>query len=346
MTLDLNTIDTSNPEALLGAFEQLERGEAPAPAPAPAAAEPAPAPAPAADAEVKGNEPPAQAEVKKDEQSQTSEPEPDGVATKDGKHIIPYTVLRSERERANRAEQLLRDAQAQLDALRTQKPAAETGSEGAKPGESARTDATPDVTDLSAEELAALKEDFPSVHKAITTAMAAAKAVESKLKSVEQAHEDQQQAAQRTAQESVQDAIDATPKLAHIQASEPELFEMAKQFDATLRASPAWAGKPLAERFAKVAEMVEQANGPINLPGKAASQQQTPEQLRAAAQARAQASARATGSEVPTSLSEFPAGSPPVSDERQAVENMSQQQLAEKFAGMTFDQMDAYLEKL
>lgn len=328
---------SDNPEDLMKVFEQLESGEQPTEAAAPSQ-EPAPVkdePKPA------NNEPTQQAD-----QGQTnSEAEPQGVATKDGKHVIPYSVLQGERSRASRAEQIAREAQERVAQLEAQ---LKSGSQGANTGEGARTETTePAAGELSNEDLEALKEDFPTVYKALLASQAQARALEAKLKPVAETVRQQEVETARTAAESVQDAIDATPKLAHIQANNAEAFELAKQFDAALRGQAAWRDKPLAERFAKVTDMVENAMGPIDLPGaKTPPTSQTPEALRKAAEARAAEAARANRSAVPTSLSEFPAGQPRAQDERQAAEQMNTLQLAEKFASMSPEQMDAYLQSL
>jgi len=226
--------------------------------------------------------------------------------------------------------------------------AMQSGNQGAKEGESARTDQQqPTVSDLSQEDLEALKEDFPTVYKAVMASMAAADRLAAQLQPVQEKVRNAEADAARSAQESVQDAIDAVPKLAHIQASNKEAFELAKQFDATLRTQSAWADKPLSERFAKVAEMVESALGPIDVPGaqKPASQPSA-EDLRKAAQAKAAQAAKASRTDVPTSLSEFPVGQHAAQDEREAAEGMTPLQLAEKFSRMTADQMDAYFQTM
>lgn len=344
--IDLNNVP-SDPEALAKVFEQLESG--------PTTADPTPEPQPAP----KDDPTPASATqvsddpAKKDQQTDpqgTAAPaadehgDPAGVATKDGKHVIPYSVLKSERDRASRAEQLANEMKERVAALEAQ---VQQTSQGAKPGESARTNpAEPNASDLSPEDLEALKEDFPTIYKAVTAAMANVKALEAKLKPVEENVQQAEADRQRTVAEQVQDAIDSVPKLAHLQSSDKEAFDMAKQFDATLRGQKAWAEKPLAERFTKVVEMVEAALGPINVPGMTPPPSQpSAEDLKKAAQAKAAAAAKSAAS-VPTSLSEFPAGQPPAQDERQAAESLSVLQLADKFASMTPDQMDAYFRTL
>lgn len=336
--MDLNNL-SNDPEELMRAFEQIEAGDVPTPV-AEAAAGPV----------VNGEDGTTNVETADKNPQQKAEPvlpDPDqdqGVATKDGKHIIPYTVLKGERERGNRAEQLAADLRAQVASLEAQVKA---GNQGAKDGEGARTTPVdPAASELSNEDLEALKEDFPTVYKAVMASMAAAKTLEAQLKPVQESVRSQEAESARTASESVQDAIDSTPKLAHIQATDPAAFELAKQFDATLRGQSAWANKTLSERFLKVTEMVEATLGQIDLPGAKPASQKTPEELKTAALAMAASSAKATRTNVPTSLSEFPAGRAPAQDEHEAAENMSPLQLAEKFSSMTPDQMDAYFQTM
>lgn len=336
--LDLNNL-SDNPEDLQKVFEQLEAGGEPT-----AAAAKEPEPASKEPEKAQTNDDPANKEPQKAEQGLSdNEADAAGVATKDGKHVIPYSVLKSERDRASRAEQIAREAQERVAALEQQLKA---GNQGANTGEGARTDPQqPTASDLSAEDLEALKEDFPTVYKAVMASMAAAKALETKLQPVEESVRSAEAERERSATETVQDAIDSVPKLAHIQATNKDAFELAKQFDATLRTQSAWANKPLSERFAKVTEMVESAIGPIDLPG---SKKASPsaEDLAKAAKAKAEQDAKASRTNVPTSLSEFPAGQHAAQDEREAAEQLTHQQLAEKFAGMNADQMDAYFRSL
>jgi len=330
--IDLNTTD---PEELAKVFNQLENGETPVPKETP--------PEPKTDDQPKND--PVTDGTQQAKQDQTDqEQEPEGIATKDGKHVIPYSVLKSERDRATRAEQLANEMQERVKSLEAM---VQSGNQGAKQGESARTDQQqPTASDLSPEDLEALKEDFPTVYKAVMASMAAAERLKSQLEPVQETVRNAEADAARSAQETVQDAIDSVPKLAHIQASNKEAFELAKQFDATLRTQAAWADKPLSERFAKITEMVESALGPIELPGKPATSQQSAETLKKAALEKAALAAKSTRTNVPNSLSEFPAGQHAAQDEREAAENLSSLQLAEKFASMSAAEMDAYFRTL
>ncbi|CAB4155022.1 hypothetical protein UFOVP653_60 [uncultured Caudovirales phage] len=333
LNLDLNNLP-ANPEDLMKVFEQLEAGEEPK------APEPEPEPEKQEQSEDNQQD---QDEQKAGQGQPEPEGEPQGIATKDGKHVIPYSVLKSERDRASKAEQLANEMRERVAALEA---AVQAASQGAKDGESARTNASEQsVSDLSTDDLEALKEDFPTVYRAVQAAMAKAAQLEAKLQPVEDSVRSAEAEQARSATETVQDAIDSVPKLAHLQATNAEAFELAKQFDATLRTQSAWAGKPLQERFFKVAEMVEAALGPIDLPG-AKPASQSAENLKAAAKAKADAAVKAGRTNVPTSLSEFPVGQHAAQDEREAAESMTALQLAEKFSAMTPDQMDAYFQTL
>lgn len=329
--LDLESL-SNDPEALAQAFNQIESGETPT------VKEPEPEP--------QAENDPAQEDkqqAKQDQQNSGEQGDPAGVATKDGKHVIPYSVLKNERDRASRAEQLAKEMQDKVAELEAKVTAV---NQEAKPGDNARTELQePTVGDLSPEDLEALKEDFPTVYKAVMASMKAAQTLEAKLKPVEDSVQQTQAEQARNAAEAVQDAIDSVPKLAHIQATDAQAFSMARQFDAMLREQSAWAGKPLAERFAKVAEMVEAALGPIDMPG-AKPNSPSAADLKAAAKAKADAALKANRGNVPTSLSEFPAGQHAAQDEREEAENLSALQLAEKFSSMTPDQMDAYFRTL
>ena len=160
---DLDNLST-DPEELAKVFNQLEAGDTPVMSD-PQPADPAPGQDDANKVEPTATNP---------QQDAQGTAEPDGVATKDGKNVIPYGVLKSERERASRAEQLANEMKERVTALEAMVKAA---NEGAKPGESARTSPAPVADDLSSEDLEALKEDFPTVYKAVMASMAACRTV-------------------------------------------------------------------------------------------------------------------------------------------------------------------------
>jgi hypothetical protein len=333
-------VDLSNPVELMKIFDQADQG----------VIEDAPdEDAAKADEIVKDGAPDKEAAVDRQQEEgqgqaeSQPEKEPEGIATKDGKHVIPYSVLKSERDRAAKAEQLAKEASARIADLTAQ---LETAKQGAKPGERARTDLQQgDTESLSDEELEFLKDDNPAVYKALKAIEAKATQLQERLKPVEtKAKEIEADKAEREA-ELVQSAIDSIPKLAHIQSANAEAYALAQQFDTTLQGLKEWANKPLSERFAKAVQMVEDAIGPIEIP-QASNPSLKPEDLKAAAKAKAAEASKASRTSVPTSLSEFPAGRAPATDEREALESLSHTQLAAKMARMTPEQLDAYLQNL
>ncbi len=340
--IDLDQLQTDNPEALLKAFDSLESGAEPTTTEPPKVDTP-PTEQPAS-SEPKPNDEPAAGTIQPPQNNSDSQDGADaqGVLNQDGKHVIPFSVLKSTRERAYRAEEMLREAQQKLADLEQQ---ARQSSQGAKPGESARTDTNSFASDLSPDDLKLLEEDFPTVFKAIQAAEAKFQQLESKLQPVENSVRQAETERAQSVADTVQGAIDSIPKLAHIQANDPAAFDLAIQFDATLRNQSAWADKSFTERFTKVTEMVEAALGAINVPGTPTAQK-TPEQLKAEAQAIAAKATKSNGTHVPNSLGEAPAGTPAAQDEREAADNLSHLQLAEKFSSMSPDQMDAYFRSL
>ena len=335
--MTMEQIDMNDPTALAAMFDKLEQGQE-------IAVEP----------KVEPVKEEAQAEAKTQsdgldgkeasKQTEVIESEADGVATKDGKHIIPYSVLKADRDRATRAEQALRETQEKLVALEASVKAGTS----VKAGELANP-TQQDASALSDEDMAALKEDFPTVYKGLMAMQAQAATLKAQLKPVQESVQQAEVNRALTVADQVQEAIDATPKLAHIKATNPEVFDLAKQFDNTLKGQAAWANKPLSERFAKVVELVEQASGAITIPGQAKTPpvaQKTAEELKAEAKAIADVSAKANKSSVPTSLSEFSAGEAVAKDELEMVTNMSSLQLAAKFAAMSPDKLEAYLKNL
>ena len=121
------------------------------------------------------------------------------------------------------------------------------------------------------------------------------------------------------------------------------MWNEASRFDKVLRESQAYANKSFADRFTKVVELTQSALGIVVETPKAEVElpKLTPEQIKAAAQAKLKGK-----TSVPVSSSQIPGGAPPAVDERERVEQMSVQELGNKFMNMTPEQMEAYLTTL
>jgi hypothetical protein len=257
--------------------------------------------------------------------------QPQGVQTKDGGHIIPYSVLERERDRAARAEQTAQALAEQLQQLQAGKPA--------DSGEAA--------VELSAEDLAQLDQDLPGVAKNIRALMGKIENLTGTVQALQQNQEADAQVEQQSAQDVINAQIAANPDLkawhdAKFAAEKPDptLWDQAADFDAVLRESPAWKDKPVAERFAKVAELVK-ATVPTS---QAKASPATPAQLKVQADA-ALAAAGGTAA-LPRSSSDIPGGSAPPTDEVAAMLGKTGPQLTAEFMNMTPDQIEARLNRL
>lgn len=227
------------------------KAETAAAAPAPEAQAPAAAPAP-----VESSAPAAAAE-------NVSEDGAAGVATKDGKRVIPYAVLHDARQtaaanaaRANELTQTVARLQQELEAKQA--------------GDATRTSeaqAQAAAAQISDEELAELEADMPVVAKLV-------KGYRELQAKVEQAPAPAPAAA-APAVDDVQPLIDNQPLLARWQAKGGAMWAEAIQRDAELKDDPAWAAKPVAERFAEVERQLATEYG-IPVPAAATPNPPTP----------------------------------------------------------------------
>lgn len=256
-----------------------------------------------------------------DAAAETTEPEAP-IQTRDGKHTIPYEVLASTRAAKEAAEAARADLQAKLDALQAQMSAAAVNP--AAPAAQAAT--------ITPEELAEMQENFPVMAKAY-------KAMQANLEQLQQVAAVQQVASQQVEANSVQDLIDANPKLAYLQASDPTAWQRAIELDDQLRTNPATSHLPMAERFVKAAAAYEAIYGAINAPIVAAPETKpaakTVDQVLAAAKPAA-----------PRSLSDLPGGAFVETSEVGNLENLSGAEISDNLMKMTPKARDAYLNSL
>lgn len=159
----------------------------------------------------------------------TQEQEAAGVATKDGKRVIPYAVLQDEREARKAAAARNAELEAQLAKLQEQL-------NGNQPASQATADAVAEFTD---EEIEAAETDFPLLAKLARTMRRQVQV---------------QAAPQAPAAPAfdVQALIDEHPLLAGWQAKGGIAWQSAVTLDQQLKDDPTWATRPVAERFAEV----------------------------------------------------------------------------------------------
>ena len=236
------------------------------------------------------------------------------IASKDGKHTIPYDVLKSERERRKAAEQAMQELQARIDAMQ------QTG----KPQEVADGEASTDDLDSMA-------EDFPAVAKLL----AHTRKLEQQLQTVAQRMEQEDRQRKEATMAEVRQAVDANPTLLHWEHNDPDRWAAAIEADTKLQASPAHRGLTLEQRLAKAVEIVDAFYGPDTAAPRAQAKPQNSPPKKAAA-----------AKEAPRTLSDIPGGAVPASDPVEEFAQMSADRLGAQMANMTPDQISALLNRL
>ena len=257
----------------------------------------------------------AEGEDEKTEEAPLQVDEEAPIASKDGKHTIPYDVLKSERERRKAAEQAMQELQARIDAMQ------QTG----KPQEVADDEASPD-------ELDDMANDFPAVAKLL----AHTRKLEQQLQSVSQRIEQEDLARQEASMSDVRAAVDGNPTLLHWEHNDPDRWAAAIEADTKLQASPAHRGLTLEQRLAKAVEIVDAFYGPDTAAPRAQAQPQEKPAKKAAAAAKS----------APRTLSDIPGGAVPPSDPVEEFAQMSADRLGAQMANMTPDQITALLARL
>jgi hypothetical protein len=254
-----------------------------------------------------------------------TEPEPEaepakpaGVASKDGKAVLPYAALKGARAETRREREMRAQVEAERDALKQQL-------EQLKAGKS-----EPEV-----DPLAELVDDFPAA-KALVDEVRALRA-QVQVKATPTAPTAAAAAAAVDADDPVQEAIDSVPLLAGWQAADPEKWARATALDNAIKGSPKWQSKSLEERFAHVAKLVADEFD-IQTPEPAS--QAKPTKARQDPDAVVQGAKRTA----PNTLSDFKGGS---SDSSQAsIDRLSPRAMTSRAMDMTDDEIDRWLAKV
>lgn len=185
------------------------------------------------------------------------------ILSADGKHQIPYQVLKQEREARRAAAEQAAELQREIEAL---KQVQQTGI------------ATPtDIPtyDPNDPDIQALESEFPEIARANRAARAEIdrlrqemQARDARIEAMASQWEREQQAKQQVVMDEIHAAIDANPTLRYLRSEDgnPQMWEAAVAIDQELQNRPAWANKPVAERFAKVVERLEEDFGPVSVP--------------------------------------------------------------------------------
>jgi hypothetical protein len=271
-----------------------------------------------------------------------------GVATQDGKGVLDYEVLKSARTSEAAARRELDEALNRIRTLETQITSAST-TEDPKAQDQAQ-----ESKDELLGQLDQLAEDFPELAGVFKTLHTNVTALQTKVGTLEGRAVSEMQEEQEAVAQAIRAAIDNNPLLSLWEASDPEAWGRAHQFDDLLKNRKEWAGKPFAERFEQVAKMVlldyPQAKRPTTASGgvlptggkenavsTSLSMMSVEDLSRKADQALDEA-----GEFQPRTLSDIPGGTPPSDKDRS---NLSVTQLEGMFENWTDDQITAYLAK-
>lgn len=255
-----------------------------------------------------------------------------GVLSPDGKHVIPYGALKQARQEATEARRAAEEANAQLEALRAQL--------SAKPGDEIDVDidATQADTKAITAKLKQLGDDFPEFGEVATAMMAQLEAMQTKVNELESERQQKQEQQVSSVRERAREAEDSNPSLVLWRDQQPEMYERAVAFDKTLRSLPEWHGKPFADRYAKVVEMVQVAYPEAKRPQPVASTKENKQNL----DAKVDEALERAGDYVPESLSHIPGGEAPSANDGKFQSVTDLEAFMEK---ATPDQIDAYLAK-
>ncbi|MNG55944.1 hypothetical protein D3C79_140160 [compost metagenome] len=261
---------------------------------------------------------------------------PKGIATQDGKHVIPYAVLEAARAESRRNAESQQRASIELEQTKRQLQmlTQQVNQAGLTPAK------LPEEAQITPEQLAKIRDEFPDLSGVFETLV-------QKIDYLQKANPGVQPAPIESTGNPVTDALKATPELEGWQSADPDRFSLAVHLDEKLQADPAWKDKPLTERFNEVVKRTKAAYGESveapQTPATVQVAQPTTEELQKLADEKL-AAAKASAA-VPTSPSDL--GSPsthqPTLLEQAA--GADHQQLTAMFSGMSEAQIDALLEQ-
>ena len=257
------------------------------------------------------------------------------IKTRDGKHEIPYSVLENERRRARDLEQRVAEQERQLEEMK--RAAAGAG----KKGDSTDTTDTGEGFDLEA-----MREEYGDDYvRPFEVLQRKIDAQNEELRQAREWRESQQKQAEQSIEDQVEEAID----LVFADAREPgkpsimrqwqesniALWNAAAAMDATLREDPAWADKPLRERFEHI--VTELGHAPRKAPPTDQNDEQKELDRKLAEKDR---------DRIPSSLSDLPGGDFPDQTLTETIDRMSPKELEAKLASMTQEQAEEFLARL
>lgn len=268
-------------------------------------------------------------------ESDASEQEPDAetpapIASKDGKHTIPYAVLATEREKRLAAERMQQELMQRLSDIETKTAQGQNV-----------TNETQEMQELlDGEDTQEMLADFPALKPVVEYTKRLEKQVDEfreRFNKVEQLEMQRLQEQASKAQEDVRREIDANPMLRFWEQQDPERWEAAVTADEQLKQLPINKSLSMRERFEKVVSVVEAIYGATELPAEyAASKPKTVKTTEKVEVAPLK----------PRTLGEIPGGTAPKADDLEELLEQSAAHIAGKLDRMTPDQISGLLARL
>lgn len=266
--------------------------------------------------------------------------QPKGVQAKDGQHIIPYSVLERERDRASRAEQTAQALADQLQKLQS--------------GTATAATAGANAVQLTDDDLMQLDTDLPGVAKVIRAQMQMIEKLTGTVQTLQQGQESQQTSAEQQRRDEEEAAIAANENLTALRAAMGEDPKAQARWNRvvdvyqSLREDPELFALDTASLINKAEQSVAAIYGTV---AKSSAAPATPaaqpnDSHAATLKQAADAALKAQPGTIPTSLSDFPGGIPPAQNDLETLSNASAIQLGQKFMSMTPDQLESYLARV
>ena len=263
-----------------------------------------------------------------------TEETPAPIASKDGKHTIPYAVLASEREKRVAAERMLQDLTQRMQDIESKVAA----------GKSVEVEQSEMAEIVSEEGTQDLLADFPALKPLVEYTKqleARVSQFQERFTQVERVELQRQQQLVEQQAASVRTEVDANPHLRYWESADPDRWQAALAADEQLRHLPVNKNLSMRDRFEKVVQVVEAIYGPTDFPEgfkpKADTKTMT-EKVRKAVEAAEPIQPRTIG--------EMPGGTPPRGDELEEILSRSPQELGARLATMTTDQINNLLNRL
>ena len=249
-----------------------------------------------------------------------SDKEPVGILSDDGKHVIPMTALKAERQARYAAEDEARKLRESVEALMS--------GNAAKPSEG----------EITPEQEEAILTDFPDlapVIKGLHTARAQAE-------SATRIAEELQNARLVEIRKAPQDVVDSIPTLANWQATDPAMWAEAVQADKILQSIPEVNALPLNERLLRAVAVVNAAHGITDTP-----RQENPAPPKKAPNPNPNYQPPQQPRQgKPKTLSDIPGGIPGSNDPIEQIISLKPEDMFARMSKMSDAERDALLERL